>query len=447
MKRIAYTLKDILATVGTAVILVITLLMACNASAQEEDIYEIEQTIDQSFNQIYISSGWDARLIQAPKGSPTRVVLVTPYAEFFEEGSEPNIVEVKRLSNKNSWLHLKPNQSMPHSTMVEIHTAQPIDVIHLYRDAHLTIGHFDFDSIDLDIDVDTSATLVVDTMYNRWSTSFSIYDGALDIRHFYGKYLHMWAYGHSSVTCGEIRATRFWQRQSTYASLKIDNIDSVRHHHVYQNKSLNHANGWFRVLNLNFGFNVSVPIVGTDGARHGSPYNTYFDLGYIFLFGFNTMSLNSKWSLDLNLQVSTHSMLLDNVVKVDGDRLLLDDSYGAIAPRQNLEYWTIGIPVRMRYTLGSSFRPYFRYCYFSLMPMVNFKQTLITQTLNENNRWNRNKVENLNLLNRFNLRASFGINTSIMGLNNIEFFIDLLPTYKPSSGAPQTRMMGLVYHF
>lgn len=446
MKRIAHRLKDDIALIGTIAILGITMLLARNASAQE-DIYEIEQTIDQPFNQIHISKGWDARLIQAPKGSPTRVVMVTPHAEFFEDCNEPNIVEVQRLSKKNSWLHLMPNQSMPSSTVIEIHTAQPIDVIHLYRDAHLTIGHFDFDSVSLNIDVDTSATLVVDTMNNRWSTSFNIYDGTLDLRHFYGEYLHMWAYGHSSVTCGEIRATRFWQRQSTYASLKIDNIDSVRHHHVYQNKSLNHANSWFRVLNLNFGMDVNAPIAGTDGAHHGSPYNTYGDFGCFFLLGTNKMSLGSQWSWDLNLQVGYHFMQLDNIVKVDGNRLVLDDSYGAIAPRQNLEYWTIGIPVRMRYTLGSSFRPYFRYCYIGLMPMVNLKQTLITQTLNENNRWSRHKVEDLNLLNRFNLRASVGINTSIAGIYGIEFFIDLLPTYKPSSGAPQSRMMGLVYHF
>lgn len=446
MKRLAPKLKDTISSIGTTAMLVIAMLLACNASAQE-DIYEIEQTVDQPFNQLYISKGWDARLIQAPKGSPTRVVLVTPYADFFEEGNEPNIVEVKRLSKKNSWLHLMPNQSMPNSTVVEIHTAQPIDVIHLYRDARLTIGRFDFDSVDLDIDIDTSATLVVDTMSNRWSTSFSIYDGTLDLHHFAGKYLHLWAYGNSSVTGGEIRATRFWQHQSTYASLDIDNIDSVRHHHVYRNKALNHANSWFRVLNLNFGMNVSAPIAGTDGARHGSPYNTNVDLGCVFQLGFNTMSLNSKWSWDLNLQAGYHNMQLDNIVKVDGNRLLLDDCYGAIAPRQNLEYWTIGIPVRLRYALGSSFRPYFRYCYIGLMPMVNINQTLITQTLNENNRWNRRKVEDLNLINRFNLRASVGINTSIMGINNVEFFIDLLPTYKSSSGAPQTRMMGLVYHF
>lgn len=446
MKRIAFKSKDAIALIGTTFIISITLLLSFNASAQE-DIYEIEQTVDQPFNQLYISKGWDARLIQAPKGSPTRVVLVTPYADFFEEGNEPNIVEVKRLSKKNSWLHLMPNQSMPSSTVVEIHTAQPIDVIHLYRDAHLTLGHFDFDSVSLNIEVDTNATLVVDTMNNRWSTSFSIYDGTLDLRHFTGKYLHLWAYGHSSVIGGEIRATRFWQHQSTYASLNIDNIDSVRHHTVYHNKSLDHFNSWFRVLNLNFGLNVSVPIAGTDGARHGSPYNTNVDLGGVILFGFNTMSLNSKWSWDLNLQAGYHNMQLDNIVKVDGNRLLLDDSYGAIAPRQSLEYWTIGIPVRLRYALGSSFRPYFRYCYIGLMPMVNLKQTLITQTLNENNRWNRHKDGNLNLINRFNLRASVGINTSIAGINNIEFFIDLLPTYKPSSGAPQSRMMGLIYHF
>ena len=446
MKRIALKLKDVIAVAGTAAILAVTLLMASNASAQE-DIYEIEQTIDQPFNQLYISSGWDARLIQATKGSPTTVVLVTPYADFFEEGSEPNIVEVKCLSKKNSWLHLKRNQSMPHSTVVEIHTAQPIEQIHLYRDARLTIGHFDFDSVDLDIDVDTNAILVVDTMNNRWSTSFSVYDGTLDLRNFAGKYLHLWAYGHSTVNAGEIRAIRFWQRQSDYSSLNIANVDSVRHHHIYHNKSLKHADGWFSTLNLNLGMDVNSPIAGTDGARHGSPYNTYGDFGCFWLLGFNTMSLGSKWSWDLNLQVGYHFMLLDNIVKADAGHLVLDDSHGALAPRQHLEYWTLGIPVRLRYALGAGFRPYFRYCYFGLTPMVNFNQTLITQTLNANNHWDRSKDKNLDMLNRFNLRASVGINTSIAGINSVEFFIDLLPTYKPSAGAPQTRMMGLVYHF
>ena len=75
MKLIANFVKDSFGFLGTAAILGFTLLMATHASAQ--DIYEIEQTFDQPFNNLEIDKGWDARLIQAPKGSPTTVVLQT----------------------------------------------------------------------------------------------------------------------------------------------------------------------------------------------------------------------------------------------------------------------------------------------------------------------------------------------------------------------------------
>ena len=68
MKRTAHILKDATGLLGTALILGLALFMTCHAQAQ--DIYEIEQTFDQPFNNLEIDKGWDARLIQAPKGSP-----------------------------------------------------------------------------------------------------------------------------------------------------------------------------------------------------------------------------------------------------------------------------------------------------------------------------------------------------------------------------------------
>ncbi len=444
MKRITSILKDNFGFIGTAAILGLTILMTTRASAQ--DIYEIEQTFDQPFNMLHINKGWDVRLFQAPTGSPTTVVLQTRCAEFFEEGNEPQIIEMKKFDKKDSWLYLKPNTSMPHSTVVEIHTAQPIDEIHLYNDARLTIAHYDFDSVNLDVYIDTNATLVIDTMNNRWSTSFTLHDATLDLRHFSGRHIHLWTYGNSTVTAGKINAFRFWQRLSANTKCDIASTDSVQHLFVKHRKPFNNAAN-FTSLSLTFGLDVSSALQGTDDARYGSPYNTLGEFGIYEQLCTNSVPLGGRWSWHPGLELAYRVRLLDNVVKADAGHLVLDDSYGALVPQQYLDYFTIGLPVTLNYTFDKKWHTFAKGFYFKLTPMYNCNQELVTQTLNEHNHWVTRHDKDLDVLNRFNLRTAVGLNLGMLGFHSIEFFMDLFPTYKASAGAPQTRMFGVLYHF
>ena len=444
MKRIANIIKDTLGIVAAVTILGITVFSAATASAQ--DVYEIEQTFDQPFNMLYISEGWDARLIQTPTGSPTTVVLQTRCAEFFEEGNEPNIVEVKKLDKKSSWLHLNRNNTMPRTTVVEIHTAQPIDEIHLYKGARLTIEQYDFDSVDLDIDADTGAMLVVDTMSCRNKTRISLHNATLDLRHGHINGLSIFAHGNSIVNKGKLWSRNQWLHLSDSAVSNIIESDSASHLYVDRKRWLNKADRFTR-LSLTFGLDFSMPIAGTDGARYGSPYNTYGTVGAFVQFFTNAIPLGGRWSLTPGLQFGYHLAQLDNIVKADGNHLALDGSYGANAPRQGLAYSTFGLPISFSYSFSKPWHTFSTGCFFKLTPMINTNQTLYTQSLNTHSHWTRREDKGLDVLNRFNVRAAVGLNTNVLGFHSIEFFIDMLPSYKSTAVAPQTRMMGLVYHF
>ena len=82
--------------------------------------------------------------------------------------------------------------------------------------------------------------------------------------------------------------------------------------------------------------------------------------------------------------------------------------------------------------------------YASLAPTYNFTPYLHSTTLDANNHYHTH-LEKVDILNHFNLRASIGV--GLGSLHRLEFFVDLLPTFKSSAGAPQTRMMGLTYTF
>ena len=453
MKRIASSLKDTFCFFGSATILVLTLLMTTHASAQ--DIYEIEQTFDQPFNMLYIDKGWDARLIQAPQGSPTTIVLQTHCAEFFEEGNEPQIVEIKKFDKKDSWLYLQPNKSMPQSTVVEIHTAQPINEISLYKDAHLTIVHYDFDSVKLEIDADTGSVLVIDTANNRHFTSILLKNATLDLRHITSNKISVSAFGESTVKGnnigtdihdGDIRSRRYMLRLSEKAVSDIATTDSSRRVYV-ERKHLYNGSRYLESLSLTFGLNVSSTLQGTDDARYGSPYNTLGEFGVYEQLSTNNIPLGGRWSWQPSLELAYRVRLLDNPVKAVAGHLALDNSYGALTPRQHLEYFTLGLPVALNYTFDKKWHSFSKGFYFKLTPMFNFNQELVTQTLNVHSHWVTTRDNNLDILNRFNLRAAIGLDLGMLGFRSIEFFMDLLPTYKPSAEAPQTRMFGLVYHF
>lgn len=444
MKRTIHILKDATGLLDTALILGLALFMTSHASAQ--DIYEIEQTFDQPFNNLEIDKGWDARLIQAPKGSPTTVVLQTRCADFFEEGNEPNIIEAKHLGPVGH-LWLKENTTMPKSTVVEIHTAQPIKYLKLYKGARLTIKQYDFDSVDLDIDADTGALLVIDTLHNLGKTHISLHDATLDLRHVNANAINIWAHGNSVVNKGKqwsINQGRLYLSDSAVSNITA--TDSATHLYVDRKRWLNKTDK-LRSLSFSFGFDVSMPIAGTDNARYGSPYNTNLDFGAFWQFTTNAIPLGGRWSLTPGIQFGYHAYQLDNIVKAEGNHLVLDDSYGTNAPRQMFDCFVIGLPVSVNYSFSKAWHAFSQGFFFKLTPMLNSKQILYTQSLNEHNHWTRREDKGLDVLNRFNLRAAVGLHTGLLGIRNIEFFIDLLPSYKASAGAPQTRMMGLVYHF
>ncbi len=379
-----------------------------------QDLYQIEQSFDHEFlvNNLAIQSGWDARLIQVPEGTPTRVVITTPCANFFEEGEEPNLLSVEKQGKHDGYYTLLRNQWMPRTTVVEIFTAQPIEDISLEKNARLTIAYFDFDSCFLRITADSGAVLVVDTLYNSHNTKIMLTNATLDLRHIKGGKTNVAAYAHSTVTKGDI--------QGEYHQSDYDRAP----------KTLG--------ITIGLGVNIALPIAFSSN-QQGSPYNTNHAFEFHILGHINDFPICNHWSWDLNIDASATWMQLDNIVAAQNDQLVLDPSYGATPPRQSLYYWSIGLPVRLKYNPWK-----YVLLYASIAPTYNFTPRLGSTTFDADN--DRHTThEKVDILNHFNLRASIGI--GLGSLHRLEFFIDLLPTFKSSANAPQTRMMGLTYTF
>lgn len=427
MKRIASILGDIVKVSLLLAIVSIGIIAEVKAQpVQPQDLYQIEQTFDHDFKvgQVIVNPGWDVRLVQSPEGTPTRLVVTTPCAEFFEEGKEPTLMEVQKRKRADlGWYELKANQWMPRTTVVELFTSQPLERIELKPGARLTIQRFDFDSTHLDIDVDSGAVLIVDTLSNPGSTIIDVDQGTVDLRRVRGRVLNIWNYGNSRITEGDIQTT-IPHRNEPAKEFKL------------------------HYFSLNFGIDLAQPML--NDSRHNSPYNTYYGLtGHIRMTS-NDMAINRLMSWNFGLDVSFSTLQLDNAVKVDGSSLVLDPSYGATPPRQNLYWWAVGLPFTLKFSFGKWGNPYLgaplRGFYATLTPTLNFKPHLETRTLDEDSHWNTDS-ERVDILSRFNLRASVGINCSIGGLDKVEFYIDLLPSFRSSAEAPQTRMFGLGFVF
>ena len=423
MKRIASILGDIVKVSLLLAIVSIGIIAEVKAQpVQPQDLYQIEQTFDHDFKvvQVIVNPGWDVRLVQSPEGTPTRLVVTTPCAEFFEEGKEPTLMEVQKRKRADlGWYELKANQWMPRTTVVELFTSQPLERIELKPGARLTVDRWVSDSVHFDFDIDSGAVVVIDSMVNPGTTTFAVHDATLDLRCFRGKQLYIWNYQNSRVTEGDVQTTvpRTLEPAKEYK---------------------------LRYINLNFGIDLAQPIL--NDSRYGSPYNTNYGLtGHIRMTS-NDMSLSRHFAWNFGLDVSYSILQLDNAVKVDGSSLVLDPSYGATPPRQSLYWWSIGLPVTLKFGFGKWSYTHlggpFRGLYATLTPTLNFKPRLVTKSLDEDSHWNTDR-ERVDILSRFNLRASVGLNCSIGGLDKVEFYIDLLPSFRSSAEAPQTRMFGL----
>ena len=416
MKRIAS-----LIIINIFFIFPLSSFLSLNAQ-QPQDLYQIEQSFDHDYpvHDLYIGSGWDVRLIKTPKGTPTRLVLTTPYADFFAEHAEPTLLEVEKYKRSQDGCYtIKPNQWMPHTTIVELFTSQPIAYFQLNEGARLTIQHFDFDSVDLDIDVDSGAVLIIDSLRNPGETSITLHDATLDLRHLRGRKLNIWTYGDSHVTEGNIQTTIPHTKEQCKERI-LNRID------------------------FNIGIGMSTPL-WIDNNRYNSPYNSNQTLGLHLVLRTNDMPINRHLNWNFGIDASAAWTQLDNTVKVQDDQLVLDPSYGATPPRQYLYWWSIGLPVSLKYNFGGKATPTFG-LYATLTPTFNFTPRLVTKSLDTDDHWDTD-TEKIDILNRFNIRAAIGLYAPYLGGGHLEFFIDLLPTYRSSAGAPQTRMFGLNFIF
>ncbi|MBR1766062.1 MAG: hypothetical protein IJ745_03350 [Bacteroidales bacterium] len=447
MKHIADKLKDASAIIGIVAILGFTAFFSCNANAQ--NLYQIEQHLDSvgTVTMLTVNAGWDVHLIQTPTDTPSRLVLTTSCADFFEEGHEPNVLEtigIKRLRMNHGYV-IKANETMPRSTKVELYTSQPINYIKLYKGARLTIDRMVTDTRDIDISADSGAIINVDCLDNPGDTKFSLHNATLQMHHLRSRYLHIHAYGASVVTEGDVRADKQILHRGKTANTDITANDSAQNIYVKYHKYSDHHKDTVGLF-LGLGYEFTMPV--WSNVLHASPYNTNFGHRLHLLLSPSAIPLGHNFNLRLSLDFAWNFQWLDNTVAAQDGHLVLDPSFGAERPRQYLYYTSLGLPIAISYSLPRPKRlsPVFKSVYLSLTPTLNFKQKLASYTLDEDDRWHRHS-DRVDILNRFNVRAAVGLDVNFLGFKGIEFGIDLLPTFKSSADAPQTRLMGLQLSF
>jgi hypothetical protein len=248
-------------------------------------------------------------------------------------------------------------------------------------------------------------------------------NATLDLRHVMGGKTDVGAYAHSTVTKGDIRGE---YKQSDY-----DRAPKMLGIHI------------------GLGLNIALPMAFSSN-QQGSPYNTNHAFEFHILGQISDFPICNHWSWNINIDASATWMQLDNVVAAQDDQLVLDPSYGATPPRQSLYWCSVGLPVTLKFGFGKWGNPYlgapFRGLYATLTPTLNFKPRLVTKSLDEDSHWSTDR-ERVDILSRFNIRAAIGLNCNIGGLDKVEFYIDLLPSFRSSAEAPQTRMFGLGFVF
>ena len=417
-------------------ILTLTLcLTALVATAQNR--YEVEQHLEGDIEQMELGSGWDIRLIHDTLNS---VVIVTPCEYYFAEGNEPEICTLK-----DGWFTLKDNRFMPQGTCVEIHFSHPLTYLLLERGAR------------------ASADSLAMAYSKNWHELLLDPHSRLDVRILHSEHLlHADIDSAATLHVGTLEANNLKIQNKKHSTVTIDDnkalhIDCVRHPESYGNLSelaeknekveVKTANRWIReqlhMLTGGFAFGV------TNYFDHhsNSPFNSNFGAHVSLTLMCNEIYFTDRLWFNFGWTMGMEGRFLTNDVETADHHLQL-----ATTPTNNRQYqilWNnfFGIPIQMGYSVKHYIaRHFISNVHIGLTPMLQFGQGFKTTWLNSHDHF-KSDSEKVRDLSTFQLRLTVGIKLPVLMSMRMDFFVDLLPTYRPSAEAGNIHSFGLRFTF
>lgn len=419
----------------TRIIALALCLTALCAQAQTE--YIIDQPLFGEIKKIQVFQGWNVRLVH---DSVNMVSIATPCEHYFTEGNEPELCKL----DAEGWLSIWQNKYMPQGTVVEVHYSEPIDYLLLNPNATVSADtllmgkRYNYKENELgDIDLGKRASLTAGCIDG--CTSLELDSNAtahvglmrsplpMQLSTMAGSTMTV-----DSFDCPDVRYNRNPKSRGN-----LTESDSTR------NLTVNTANRWFtdglKILRNTIGLEYNVPI----GNQYNNPYAMPIELVPIVGLRTNVISINQRWGLSLGTEFGIPCQFLTNNSTRNGRTLDLDTLSPGVNRNQSMIYMYISLPTRLHYRPQTAFgKAFFADLHIGLSPRVNFYQRYTQGLLSSNNRWN-NEQSKVSVYNTFQMRAEVGLGFNPFSNIELNFYVDLLPTYRKETGMGNIHSFGL----
>lgn len=414
-------------------LLLVACLIGFTATAQQS--YELEQRFDDSIKSINIGSGWQVRLVQDTVNS---LVVFTPCEYYFTEGNEPEICIMD-----NGELTLYNNHYMPQGTRVEIHHLEGLQYVRLEERATIVNGKLTLkgNTSYHELVLNPRSRMDVDTLISKANLCNIITDtsAVLNIGTIEGGNFSLINKKGSTVNIGTNNAKKLecTRHPESYGNLQSDG-DKV----VVDTNTL-----WFRNGLKKIDGNIHYSFFNYYDHHHDSPYNASYGFRFSADLLTNHIYFANRWWFGFGYTVGYEIRFLSNDVEAVDRHLQLASSPIQGRMYQTLFNGSVGIIYNFGYTPKTKWlHPFIYDVHFGLTPTINFGQGLSTAWLNSNDHV-RSTSDRQKALSAFQLRLNVGVTIPFLRALKADFFIDLLPTYRPSADAPNIHSFGIQFTF
>ena len=433
-------------------VIIMLAMLSMQGIAQE---VEIQQTINEKINSLYIGHGWDVRFIQPRdslsdkelKNIPTTISIIVPE----ELASKAQSVTPIEYDSKE--LRLKDNSYLPENTIVEIRsTFYQIKNIILENHATVTADYFMLNppskvsklilkndskmsirywaiNVFNKVSLQPYSTLEIDTITG--SGIISTNKGNLQIN----------TYIETDITVYEDSAPNNNLNpplipEGEYVSEKdplvqYDSIRRLKIIHFDTSYSTKLSNS---TLTVSFGYYLTTTFTGNDAYRQ-SPYFSNNGVGVRVPIIIH-LPLNRKWDINAGVQYDFCVMNLWNQVTTNDDGNLTMTNTIPSKHNSILGHY-IGIPLGISFQSATT-RPSIG---FDITPAFLVSERFGTATVDYN--W-KGQTEKTSLLNPIKLEASLSWTMNIIGrYYGFRVFTNLLPQFRKSTDAPKTHTFGV----
>lgn len=424
-------------------------LYTLEAEGQTE--YRIDQPLPGDIYKIQVYNGWNVHLVH---DTVNYISIATPCEYYFSEGNEPQICR----QHADGWLSIWRNTTMPKGTMVEVHyrhSLQRLDVhpgATVSSDTLLMFNNKESQGYG-DINVKRGATLRVKELRCRGEEK--------------GKpgFLSIYADTASTVRIGAVRTGHLmlWSLQD--ATLMLDSIDArevdyhrdpLAHDNLWnsipeRNIEVKTRNRWFmkglKQLDNTIDFAFNTPFE----QKFNNPFASVYSASVLIGVKTNIIPMNQHLGISLGIDFGESAIALQNNVTLAGRTLTLDTVSPGVNRQQALMQIHLGLPVKLHYI--SSGR-YFNDVHIGLEPRWYLSQRYFSShyTASHVRTNNRNGSfwdfgQRVNAYNPLQLRAEIGCRINPFSNIEFNFFVDLLPTYRRSTGMGKVHTFGFQMKF